>query len=121
MAEQGTSGGSFSTRFLPGLAVGIVVGALAGAFIAPILTEGGATSGTTQAGGKVPVTPGLDHRRDEEKAREASPVEGTAAPAAATTDTAKPAENKPAETKPAEAKPAEPTPAETKPAEPAPK
>lgn len=37
MAEQSASGGGFLKAFLPGLAIGLVVGGLAGAFLPPML------------------------------------------------------------------------------------
>ncbi|MBI1190160.1 MAG: hypothetical protein GC200_05690 [Tepidisphaera sp.] len=118
MAEQSKSGGSFSTRFLPGLAVGVVIGGLAGAFISPILTEGGATTQAPGSAGAKPGGPSAAPR--DQRPGDAKPAPTDAKPEdkkAGAADATKPSETKPADTTPADAA----KPAETKPAEPAPK
>ena len=39
MAEQSASSGSFVKSFLPGLAIGLVIGGLAGAFLGPMVSN----------------------------------------------------------------------------------
>lgn len=89
MAEQTQPVSSgFVRLFLPGLVLGVVVGALAGAFVATMLSEAPPSRGEVKLNPSSPPRP-----RDERP----------------------PAQPKPADTSPTDAKPAEPKPAEPSP------
>lgn len=114
MAENTNAAGAkssngFVTLFLPGLLLGLVVGGVAGAFLAPLADAPAKVSAPT--GGGSSVKPNNSGPRDALP----TPVEPVVTPEGAD---AKPVENKPVETKPVEVKPAETKPAETKPVEP---
>lgn len=93
MKEHKDSGRSFTTRFIPGLVVGLIVGGLSGAFIAPLVADRGESPTISTAAGdsrRGAGTPGHTDSHDR-------------APA--------PTETSPTETSPAETpKPGEPAP-----------
>lgn len=105
----------FVTLFIPGLLLGLVVGGLAGAYLAP-LADGPAKLQGAPSNVRTPSPAGP---------RDAVPTPANTTPnevkpSDTSTTTPKPEENKPAETKPAEIKPAETKPTEPKPADPKP-
>jgi hypothetical protein len=113
MAENTNAAGAkssngFVTLFLPGLLLGLVMGGVAGAFLAP-LADAPAKVSAPAGGGAV--------RQNNSGPRDSvpTPAEPVVTPESAET---KPADVKPADVKPAENKPADVKPAETKPVEP---
>ncbi len=72
MAEK-RSGSAFLTMFVPGLVLGLVVGGLAGAFLAPVMESGNLKAITEDSGKPANMPPGARHvDRDNER-----PVGGT--------------------------------------------
>jgi hypothetical protein len=100
----------FVTLFIPGLLLGLVVGGLAGAYLAP-LADGPAK---LQGAPSNVRTPSPSGPRDGVPTP-ANTTPSEVKPSDTSTAPVKPEENKPAEAKPAEAKPTEPKPADPKP------
>ncbi len=65
MAEQSAGGGGFVKAFLPGLALGLVIGGLAGAFLGPMVSNPPEPVGTGRSGVPmvIPAAPGTFDER----------------------------------------------------------
>ena len=78
MAEQSANGGSFVKSFLPGLAIGLVIGGLAGAFLGPMVSN--PPEPVARKGGPpivIPLPPGtFDERAPKEEAEKKSEPPG---------------------------------------------
>jgi len=73
MAEQAPSGGGFMKAFLPGLAIGIVVGGFAWAFLGPLVSNPPEPVSPTRPGGRV-VVPAPSGGFDERAPQRADPA-----------------------------------------------
>lgn len=78
MAEK-RSGSAFLTMFVPGLILGLVVGGLAGAFLAPVLESGNLKAITTDTSTPAGTPPGarVNDHGDDRANRPGDPADPT--------------------------------------------